>query len=247
MRKQNPDRANNVSLSRRITAEGLGTAVLLAAVVGSGIMGERLAGGNVAIALLANALATGAVLVVLIAVLGPISGAHFNPAVTLFFAVRRELSIGDAFAYASMQVLGAVLGVFAAHAMFGTAILEISHKLRDGPAQAFSEFVATLGLLGTIAGACKYRPALTAPLVGLYIGAAYWFTASTSFANPAVTLARALTDSFSGIAPHSVPAFLAAQLVAACVGIPALTWLFALGDATGISEVEQVSAPELRP
>lgn len=212
-------------------------------------MGERLSGGNVAIALLANALATGAVLVVLIAVLGPISGAHFNPAVTFFFAVRRELGIGDALAYSATQVAGAVLGVFAAHAMFGVAILEVSRKLRDGPAQALSEFVATLGLLGTIAGARKYRPALVAPLVGLYIGAAYWFTASTSFANPAVTLARALTDSFSGIAPHSVPAFIAAQLVAACVGIPVFTWLFALGDVTGNPETRaqaERAAPELQ-
>jgi len=241
---------NKASLARRLAAEGLGTAVLLAAVVGSGIMGERLSGGNVAIALLANALATAAALVVLIAVLGPISGAHFNPAVTLFFSVRRELGLGDALAYASMQVLGAVLGVFTAHAMFGTAVLEISHKYRDGPAQAFSEFIATLGLLGTIAGACSYRPALVAPLVGLYIGAAYWFTASTSFANPAVTLARALTDSFSGIAPHSVPAFLAAQLVAACVGIPAFTWLFALGDTTrtpeAAAQAERAAAPDVQ-
>jgi glycerol uptake facilitator-like aquaporin len=236
MSKPIPERANNASLWRRLAAEGLGTTVLLAAVVGSGIMGERLSGGNVAVALLANALATGAVLVVLIAVLGPISGAHFNPAVTLFFAARRELGISDALAYACVQAAGAVFGVFAAHAMFGTAILEISRKLRDGPAQAFSEFVATLGLLGTIAGACKYRPQLVAPLVGLYIGAAYWFTASTSFANPAVTLARALTDSFSGIAPRSVPAFVAAQFVAACVGIPAFTWLFVLGDAAGIAQ-----------
>ncbi len=214
------------ALSRRLAAEGLGTAFLLAAVVGSGIMGERLADGNVALALLANAMATGAALVVLIAIFGPISGAHFNPAVTLYFALRREIGAVNAISYVAVQLIAAVLGVFAAHAMFGTAILEVSHKLRDGPAQAFSEFVATLGLIATIAGAVRFRPALTPLLVGLYITAAYWFTASTSFANPAVTIARALTDSFAGIAPHSAPAFIAAQLVGACAGYLVLGWLF---------------------
>jgi glycerol uptake facilitator-like aquaporin len=213
--------------ARRLAAEALGTAFLLAAVVGSGIMGERLSGGNVALALLANTLATGAALVVLIAIFGPISGAHFNPAVTLYFALRREIGAGMGVAYGAIQIAGAVLGVFVAHAMFGTAILEVSQKLRDGPAQALSEFVATFGLIATIAGAIRFRPSLTPLLVGLYITAAYWFTASTSFANPAVTLARALTNSFAGIAPHSVPAFIAAQLVAACIGFLAFGWLFA--------------------
>jgi glycerol uptake facilitator-like aquaporin len=215
-----------VTPARRLASEALGTAFLLAAIVGSGIMGGRLSGGNVALALLANTMATGAALVVLIAIFGPVSGAHFNPAVTLYFALRREIGAGMAVAYSAVQIAGAVLGVFAAHAMFGAAILEVSQKLRDGPAQALSEFVATLGLIATIAGALRFRPALTPLLVGLYIMAAYWFTASTSFANPAVTLARALTNTFAGIAPHSVPAFLAAQLVAACTGFLVFGWLF---------------------
>ena len=218
---------SGATLARRLAAEGIGTAFLLAAVVGSGIMAERLAGGNVAIALLANTLATGAALVVLIAIFAPISGAHFNPAVTLFFTLRRELTVPDALVYVAVQFCGALLGVFAAHAMFGAPILEVSHKLRDGPGQAVSEFVATFGLIGTIAGGARYRPSLTPALVGLYIAAAYWFTASTSFANPAVTVARSLTDSFAGIAPSSVPVFIAAQIVGACAGLLAFNWLFA--------------------
>lgn len=204
-----------VALSRRLASEGLGTAFLLAAVVGSGIMGERLAGGNVAIALLANTIATGAALVVLISVLGPISGAHFNPAVTVYFGLRREISLVAATLYVMAQAGGAIVGVYAAHAMFGSPIFEISQKMRNGPGQALSEFVATFGLLLTIAGAMRFRPDRTPMLVGLYITSAYWFTASTSFANPAVTIARAWTNSFAGIAPHSVPAFVVAQLIAA--------------------------------
>ena len=190
--------------ARRLTAEALGTAFLLAAVVGSGIMGERLAGGNVAIALLANTLATGAALVVLISIFGPVSGAHFNPAVTAFFLLRREITPGLAMLYVAVQIAGAIAGVWAAHAMFAMPIMEVSHKLRDGPAQWWSEFVATFGLLITIAGAVRFTPQSTPVLVGLYITAAYWFTASTSFANPAVSIARALTDSFSGIDRKSV-------------------------------------------
>ena len=230
------------TLARRLVAEGLGTSLLLAAVVGSGIMAERLAGGNVALALLANTLATGAALVVLIAIFGPLSGAHFNPAVTLFFALRREIKFADAAAYVAVQVIGAALGVFAAHAMFGTLILEVSHKLRDGPALAFSEFVATFGLIGTIAGATRFRPSFTPVLVGLYIVAAYWFTASTSFANPAVTFARALSDSFAGIAPHSVPAFVAAQLLGACAGFLVFNWLFAADQIARQAEAADVPA-----
>ena len=201
-------------LGRRLAAEALGTALLLATVVGSGIMAERLAAGNGAVALLANALATGAALVVLISIFNPISGAHFNPAVTLYFVLRGEISWPHAASYAAVQIVAAITGVWLAHAMFALPIVEVSHKLRDGYAQALSEFVATAGLLLTIAG-CARKPDTTPVLVGLYIVAAYWFTASTSFANPAVTLARALTDSFSGIAPSSAPGFIAAQVAAA--------------------------------
>jgi len=213
-------------LVRRLVAEGLGTALLLAVVIGSGIMGERLAGGNEAIALLGNTLATGAALVVLITIFGPLSGAHFNPAVTLAFLLRRELSVGAATAYVAAQLAGAVAGVFVAHAMFAEPILQVSARLRDGPAQAFSEFVATFGLLVTIFGALRFRSDVTPVAVGLYITAAYWFTASTSFANPAVTVARSLSDTFAGIAPNSAPAFIAAQLVAVPVAAALCGWLF---------------------
>lgn len=215
-----------VDLARRLVAEGLGTALLLAIVVGSGIMGERLAGGNVAIALLGNTLATGAGLVVLISVFGPISGAHFNPAVTLVFALRREMPTPTAAAYAGVQTLGGVLGVWAAHAMFAEPILQLSTKLRDGPAQAWSEAVATFGLIATILGVSHTRREFAPVAVGLYITAAYWFTASTSFANPAVTVARSLSDTFAGIAPSSAPAFIGAQIVGALAGLGVMGWLF---------------------
>ena len=213
------------SLSRRLAAEALGTALLLAVVVGSGIMGERLAGGNAAIALLANTLATGAGLTVLIVVFGPISGAHFNPAVTLVFLVRREIGAAAAAAYAAAQVVGGVLGVWTAHAMFAEPIWQVSSRLRDGPAQALSEFVATFGLILTILAALRFRPQASPAAVGLYIAAAYWFTASTSFANPAVTLARSLSDTFAGIAPTSAPAFIAAQLAGALAAAVLCRWL----------------------
>lgn len=216
-------------IARKLCAEALGTALLLAAVVGSGIMGERLAGGNVAIALLANTLATGAALVVLISIFGPVSGAHFNPAVSLVFALRRELPGREALGYVAAQFAGAILGVFAAHAMFAAPILEVSHKLRDGPAQWFSEGVATFGLVLTILGAVRFTPRAVAALVGLYIASAYWFTASTSFANPAVTVARALTDSFAGIAPASVAGFIAAQILGALLGWGAARTVFGKG------------------
>jgi glycerol uptake facilitator-like aquaporin len=212
-------------LGRRLFAELLGTALLLAVVIGSGIMGARLSGGNDALALMGNTLATGAGLVVLIAVFGPISGAHFNPAVTLVFAVRRELPVRDAVAYAAVQAAGGVAGVLAAHAMFAEPIWQVSTKLRDGPAQAFSEVVATFGLIATILGTLRFRPSITPAAVGLYITAAYWFTASTSFANPAVTLARSLSDTFAGIAPGSVPAFLAAQVAGALAAVAVFGWL----------------------
>ena len=213
------------SLSRRLAAEALGTGLLLAVVVGSGIMGARLSGGNDAIALLGNTLATGAALVVLITVFGPISGAQFNPAVTLVFWLRREIAWRPALAYVAVQIAGALTGVAVAHAMFAEPILQVSTRLRDGPAQAFSEAVATFGLVGVILGAIRFKPAFTPMAVGLYITAAYWFTASTSFANPAVTIARSLTDTFAGIAPHSAPAFIAAQLAGAVAATGVFGWL----------------------
>ncbi len=213
-------------LARRLLAEASGTAMLLAVVIGSGIMGERLSGGNTALALLGNTLATATGLVVLITILGPLSGAHFNPAVTLVFVLRRELGRAAGLAYAAAQAGGAILGVWSAHAMFAEPVLQISAKLRDGPAQAFSEFVATFGLVATILGSLRFRPEATPAMVGLYIAAAYWFTASTSFANPAVTLARALSDTFAGIAPRSVAPFVAAQLLAAVAASGACGWLF---------------------
>ena len=213
------------STTRRLAAEALGTALLLAVVIGSGIMGERLAGGNVAIALLGNTLATGAGLVVLITVFGPISGAQFNPAVTLAFALKREIGWELALAYVAAQLAGGVAGVYAAHAMFAEPILQVSTRLRGGPAQAFSEFVATFGLLATILGALKFRPSFTPVAVGLYITSAYWFTASTSFANPAVTIARSLSDTFAGIAPTSAPAFIAAQIAGAVAAVAVFSWL----------------------
>ena len=214
------------SLARRLAAEGLGTAFLLAIVIGSGIMGERLSGGNVALALLGNTLATGAGLVVLIGVFGPVSGAHFNPAVTLAMLMRRAITARAAAAYIGVQVVAAILGVWTAHAMFGEPLLQVSHKLRDGPALAWSEFVATFGLFATIFGVSRFRAESVGMAVGLYITAAYWFTASTSFANPAVTIARSLSDTFAGIAPASVPAFILAQLVAAVVSTLVFGWLF---------------------
>jgi glycerol uptake facilitator-like aquaporin len=188
-------------------------------------MGQRLAGGNDAIALLGNTASTGAGLVVLITMFGPISGAHFNPAVTLVFALRRELNRRTAFAYLCAQLVGGVLGVWAAHAMFAEPVLQVSSKLRDGPAQAWSEVVATFGLIATILASIRFRPAATPAAVGLYITSAYWFTASTSFADPAVTVARALSDTFAGIAPTSAPMFIAAQLVGAVLGWATFTWL----------------------
>jgi len=209
---------------RRLVAEGLGTALLLAVVVGSGIMAERLT-QDVAVALLANTIATGAGLAVLITILGPISGAHFNPAVTLVFALKRALSARMAAAYASAQIAGGVAGVWLAHLMFAEPALQVSTRLRDGPALALSEGVATFGLIGVILAGVRFRPQAVPALVGLYITAAYWFTASTSFANPAVTLARSLSDSFAGIAPSSAPAFIAAQFAGAAAALVVFRWL----------------------
>ncbi len=218
-------------LARRLVAEGLGTALLLAVVIGSGIMGERLADGNDALALLGNTLATGAGLVVLISIFGPISGAHFNPVVTLVFAMRREVGALNALAYVAAQIAGAVIGVWSAHLMFAEPLIQISEKLRDGPGQIFAESIAAFGLIATILGGLRFRAENVPVLVGLYITAAYWFTASTSFANPAVTLARALSDTFAGIAPASVPGFLLGQITGALVAAILFGWLFRKGRA----------------
>jgi glycerol uptake facilitator-like aquaporin len=213
------------SLNRRLAAEFCGTAFLLATVVGSGIMAERLAGGNIAIALLGNTIPTGAILVVLITALGPVSGAHFNPAVTLAFLVRREIRPAAAGLYLTAQFAGAVAGTLLAHAMFEMPLLQVSSHIRTGSAQWLSEAVATFGLVGTIFAALRWRPDGVAWMVGLYITAAYWFTASTSFANPAVTLARSLTDTFSGIRPLDAPNFIIAQCLAGILAALALGWL----------------------
>jgi glycerol uptake facilitator-like aquaporin len=209
-------------LPRRLGAELLGTALLLATVVGSGVMGEQLAGGNVAIALLANTIATGAGLVVYISVLGPISGAHFNPVVTAVMAARGALPARDAAAYLVAQIAGAIAGVWLAHAMFGLPLVQVSDHARADAGQWISEAVATFGLLLTILGSARRAPEQTPARVGLYIVAAYWFTASTSFANPAVTLARAFTDTFAGIRMSDVPGFVVAQ--AAGAALAAVTW-----------------------
>jgi glycerol uptake facilitator-like aquaporin len=200
---------------QKLAAEFLGTALLLATVIGSGIMGERLSGGNVGVALLGNTIPTGAILFVLITMFGPISGAHFNPAVTAVFAVRKELPASEAINYIIAQLLGAVMGVLVAHLMFEENLLQVSTKLRAGPAQWLSEWVATFGLVMVILLTLKANRAAVAASVGLYITAAYWFTASTSFANPAVTIARALSNTFAGIRPVDVPPFIVAPLLGA--------------------------------
>jgi glycerol uptake facilitator-like aquaporin len=219
------------SLRRRLFAEFIGTAFLLATVIGSGIMGERLSGGNVAIALLGNTIPTGAILFVLITMLGPISGAHFNPAVTTVFALRKEIAFGDARSYLIAQLVGAVAGVWAAHLMFDDALLQVSTKLRAGPSQWFSEFVAAFGLVMTILLTLRASPASVAASVGLYITAAYWFTASTSFANPAVTIARAFSNTFAGIRPYDVAPFIIAQLLGGIAAGYLCRWLIGQANA----------------
>lgn len=202
-------------LGRRIAAEGVGAFFLFACVIGSGIMAQALSGGNDGVALLANTIATGAMLFVLITMFGPVSGAHFNPAVTLVVALRRELPWLEACAYVLAQIAFGILGAWAAHLMFDLPTLQFSTKARAGLGQWTGEFVATFGLVLTILGTVKYRPQAVAASVGLYITAAYWFTSSTSFANPAITVARSLSDTFAGIAPYDVPMFIAAQIAGA--------------------------------
>jgi glycerol uptake facilitator-like aquaporin len=213
-------------LSKRLAAEALGAALLVATVVGSGIMGEKLAGGNVALALLGNTLPTGAILVVLILALGPISGAHFNPAVSLILGLRKAHPWREFMPYVAAQIVGGCIGTLVAHGMFELPLIEVAIKARTGPAQWFAEFVATFGLIVTILAVSRFKAEAIPVAVGLYITAAYWFTSSTSFANPAVTVARALTDSFSGIAPGDVPMFIVAQLVGALAGLGVMSWFF---------------------
>ena len=211
---------------QKLGAEFIGTAGLLATVIGSGIMGETLAGGNVAIALLGNTISTGAILVVLIWVFCPISGAHFNPAVTIAFLVTGEISARDAAIFIVVQVLGALVGMLVAHGMFDLALIQESTKVRTGIGQWFAEGVATFGLVATIFGCIRARPDAVAMAVGLYITAGYWFTASTSFANPAVTIARSFTDTFSGIQPANAPAFIGMQIVGAILAVLVIGWLW---------------------
>ena len=214
-----------MTLDRRLMAEWLGTFSLLATVVGSGIMAERLAGGNVAVALLGNTIPTSAILVVLITIFGPISGAHFNPAVTLSFALRREIAPKVAGLYVLVQILGGIVGVLAAHVMFEHPLIDPSTTSRTGLGQWVGEFVATFGLVGTILACLKARATAVPMAVGLYITAAYWFTSSTSFANPAVTIARGFSDTFAGIAPADVAAFVVVQLSAAALATYFFRWM----------------------
>ncbi len=218
----------NFDLPRRLTAEALGTALLVATVVGSGIMAESLT-RDVALALLGNTLPTGAILVVLITILGPISGAHFNPAVTLIFALKRELTPRDALLYIVVQIAGGIVGTMMAHAMFALPLLDASLKMRTGGAQWLAESVAAFGLVATILAGVRFERASVPWLVGLYIMAAYWFTSSTSFANPAVAIARSMTNTFSGIRPTDLPGFIAAELCGAVAALMLMSWLLRAG------------------
>ena len=213
-------------MKKKFVAEALGTLLLVATVVGSGIMGERLADGNDALALLGNTIPTGAILVVLILIFGPISGAHFNPAVTLAFLIRRQIDLKTACAYWPVQIVGGIAGTILAHHMFELPLIEASTHARYGISQWSAEIVATFGLVITIFGCIRNRPEAVPYAVGLYITAGYWFTASTSFANPAVTIARSMTDTFSGIAPADAPWFVVAQLVGAAIAAIFAAWIF---------------------
>jgi glycerol uptake facilitator-like aquaporin len=229
----------NFDLPRRLVAEALGTALLVATVVGSGIMAESLT-KDVALALLGNTLPTGAILVVLIAILGPISGAHFNPAVTLIFALKRELAPRHALSYIAVQIAGGVMGTMIAHAMFALPLLDASLKMRTGGAQWLAEGVAAFGLVITILAGIRFERAAVPWLVGLYITAAYWFTASTSFANPAVAIARSLTNTFSGIRPVDLPGFIAAEFCGAIVALMLISWLLREGEGASIAKEAQL-------
>ena len=227
---------SSYDLPRRLTAEALGTAILVATVVGSGIMADKLT-NDTALALLGNTLPTGAILVVLITILGPISGAHFNPAVSVVFAFRREISRADALSYAAAQIVGGIIGTVIAHLMFELPAIQASLTVRNGAAQWLAEAVATFGLVATILGGIRFASSAVPWLVGLYITAAYWFTASTSFANPAVAIARSFTNTFAGIRPIDLPGFIVAELVGALIGLLLMAWLLRPTSGTAKSEV----------
>jgi glycerol uptake facilitator-like aquaporin len=218
-------------MGRRLAAEALGTLILVMAVIGSGIMAEKLAGGNQAVALLCNTIATGAALFVIITIFAPVSGAHFNPAVSLVMALRGELKWRTTLLYVVVQIAGGCAGAVLAHLMFGLDLIELGSKARDGIGQWAGEFIATFGLIGTILGCVRFKPEAVATAVALYITSAYWFTASTSFANPAVTIARSLSDTFAGIAPGDAPGFIAAELLGALAAAWLFGWLFAPGES----------------
>ncbi|MET4206668.1 MIP/aquaporin family protein [Bradyrhizobium sp. LA2.1] len=231
---------DNFDLPRRLAAEALGTGILVATVVGSGIMAETLT-KDVALALLCNTLPTGAILVVLITVLGPISGAHFNPAVTLVFTGKRELPVNEAVLYVVAQIAGGIAGTMAAHLMFGLPLLDFSTKVRTGGPQWFAEAVAAFGLVATILAGIRFQRTAVPWLVGLYITAAYWFTASTSFANPAVAIARSLTNTFSGIRPTDLPGFILAELCGAFAGMLLMNWLLGHSRARGPVKIAETT------
>lgn len=233
----------NYSLSRRLVAEALGTAVLVATVVGSGIMADRLT-DDTAMALLGNTLPTGAILVVLISILGPISGAHFNPAVSLVFAMKRELRPNAALLYVAAQIVGGIAGTLAAHAMFEMPLIQISQTVRSGNGQWTSEAVASFGLVITILAGLRFRMDSVPWLVGLYITAAYWFTASTSFANPAVAISRAFSDTFAGIRPLDVPPFIVAELIGAFIAMLIASWLLTDSDDAALAQRKEMKAAE---
>jgi glycerol uptake facilitator-like aquaporin len=218
-------------MGRRLAAEALGTLILVMAVIGSGIMAEKLAGGNQAVALLCNTIATGAALFVIITIFAPVSGAHFNPAVSLVMALRGEPKWRTTLLYVVVQIAGGCAGAVLAHLMFGLDLIELGSKARDGIGQWAGEFIATFGLIGTILGCVRFKPEAVATAVALYITSAYWFTASTSFANPAVTIARSLSDTFAGIAPGDAPGFIAAELLGALAAAWLFGWLFAPGES----------------
>jgi hypothetical protein len=231
---------SDFDLPRRLAAEAMGTALLVATIVGSGIMAESLT-KDIALALLGNTIPTGAILVVLITILGPVSGAHFNPAVTLVFTLKRELTVGDTILYVAAQIVGGILGTMIAHAMFAMPLLEASMKMRTGGAQWFAEGVAAFGLVATILGGIRFERAAVPWLVGLYITAAYWFTASTSFANPAVAIARSMTNTFSGIRPQDLPQFIAAEISGALVALIVMNWL--LRTTSGTKPMQRKAKP----